>query len=116
MNAATSAASKLYGQKELPLYKDKPYYSKASGRRRGMMRKKRVIVLFIVVFVLVWLFGFSKKREESILEKLKIPVNWKGQRGKVDWNARREEVKQVFLESWEAYENAAWGENGNLLS
>lgn len=28
----------------------------------------------------------------------------------VDWDARREEVKEAFVTSWEAYSQHAWGE------
>lgn len=31
--------------------------------------------------------------------------------GQVDWRVRQEEVKQVFLESWNSYEEYAWGKD-----
>lgn len=108
MTAATGKvgqfAQNLYGERQLPLYKDKPYYSTTSGRRKGMMRKKRTIILGLVLFGLVYLFFFSGKKEE-----VKKRFAWSKVKKNGDWDAKREEVKKVFQQSWQAYEQHAWG-------
>ncbi|KAH8903551.1 glycoside hydrolase family 47 protein [Coniochaeta sp. PMI_546] len=40
------------------------------------------------------------------------PIGWSHYRsGLADWNHRREEVKQAFVTSWDAYAQNAWGED-----
>lgn len=88
-------------KKDLPLYKDKPYYSKANGvhSRRRTMRRKRVFLGLGLVLLAGWWFGlFSRGIGRS-------------DKSEVDWERRRQQVKQVMKESWKAYESDAWGMN-----
>ena len=58
---------------DLPMYKDKPYYSGRDGgySRRSRLRRKRVIFLFgvLVIFALWWLefFGNAGEYKERLL-------------------------------------------------
>jgi len=104
------------GNKDLPLYKDKPYYSSAtSRRRRPLWRRRRVIALvgLFVMFVL-YLFGVWGHNEGG--QKPKKPKDswsWLGgsdrSGSKIDWLDRRERVVEAFTLSWDAYERYAWG-------
>ncbi|KAK6343898.1 mannosyl-oligosaccharide alpha-1,2-mannosidase [Orbilia brochopaga] len=115
---------------DLPLYKDKPYYSSTAStygyrrRRRDMFLRKRVGVLVIlVVGAIYWWFfsyGLSKVDEANATgsggtaqSAGKESTGWfGGKTQKTDskvWLDRRERVKEVFLLSWNAYANYAWG-------
>lgn len=89
-----------FGQKkDLPMYKDKPYYTRSQGinSRRRMMRRKRVFFGLGVLLALAWWVGL-------------FSGGMGGKRsGEVDWEERRQEVKKVMQESWKAYETDAWG-------
>jgi mannosyl-oligosaccharide alpha-1,2-mannosidase len=86
--------------RDLPMYKDKPYSYASSRRRQPLWRKKRVLGIgaVFVVFVL-YLLGF-------------FDWNWKprAETGpQIDWLGRRERVKEAFTLSWDAYDRYAWG-------
>lgn len=42
-------------------------------------------------------------------------IGGRTQREEVDWEKRREEVREVMKESWKAYERDAWGTFSHLL-
>jgi hypothetical protein len=97
--------SARFGQKDLPLYKDKPYYSNSvTGKRKVLRRKRFGLLLAALVFGAYWFGLFSG-------EGVKLPTSGKVMttKGVVDWDQRREKVKEVFVESWAAYERDAWG-------
>jgi len=103
-------------RRELPMYKDKPYSYTASRRQRQFYKRKRVLaggVLFVTA-LLYWLGLFSSPK--NIPEDLKRggqnAWSWlkKPESAAVDWNARRERVKEAFKLSWDGYEQHAWGE------
>jgi mannosyl-oligosaccharide alpha-1,2-mannosidase len=104
--------------KELPMYKDKPYNYPPS-RRRG---RKRTYFLLAVVAGIVWLYyiGWFGGGEggsgmdsgvidvKGLLEKMQAgSASGRGQ--KVDWEQRREQVKKAMEISWAGYEKYAWG-------
>ncbi|KAI5857878.1 glycoside hydrolase [Tricharina praecox] len=93
-------------QKDLPLYKDKPYYSNsATVKQRRMVRKKRFIVFIVaLVFGAYWFGVFSRDGVKPPVIGGKPPLQ-----SAADWDARREKVKAVFVESWISYERDAWG-------
>lgn len=104
----------IFGEnRDLPMYKDKPY-SYASSRRALPFYKRRRILLGTIAFVFcaLYLLGFFGSGDES---KAKSKDKWtwlqrpeKGQK-KIDWLDRRERVKEAFILSWDAYERYAWG-------
>ena len=109
----------FFEKQELPMYKDKPYNYSYSNRRRRWWRRKRFALgpLLIFVGILYW-YGVVSGSETAAIER-RISDRWTffGWRGRdrgpqVDWNERREKVKEVFTLSWDAYEQYAWGTFG----
>lgn len=88
---------------QLPLYKDKP--SAAAGSAfvplKGRPNLKKVMVLkafaLSVVVYLFYLLISSAPSPRSAFRK--------------DWSVAKNEVRDVFLESWHAYEDAAFGKD-----
>ncbi|PWW77044.1 Glycoside Hydrolase Family 47 protein [Tuber magnatum] len=100
------AVGGLFGaNRDLPLYKDKPYYQRSgrNQRKRKMYRRKRYLGGLIAVLVLFYWFGYFSGTGTSIL-----PIKKKTQ-DTVNWEDRREKVKEAFVLSWNAYEKHAWG-------
>lgn len=134
--------------RDLPMYKDKPYFSPrgtgpaAAARRR---RKRGVwVAVCALVLVLVWVVlgrggggdGNGDGEEGAkmgVREKAGMNLRmvrggdlWRWMRSfegrerdkekgrekgvKVDWAEKRERVRDVFVVSWDAYEQDAWGE------
>ncbi|KAA8897205.1 glycoside hydrolase [Sphaerosporella brunnea] len=102
-----SWAARFGRQKDLPLYKDKPYYNNSSAvkRRMGLLRKRVILTVAALLFFAYWLGVFSG-------DGVTLPTNLRKPSvfsEKVDWDERREKVKAVMAESWAAYERDAWG-------
>lgn len=109
--------SKFSGnEKGLPMYKDKPaYYGGRRGVKRWCRGKRGVGLVVLVVFgVLYWLGWLSGgKRVGDGVEKKEgwgsiLGSGGAGKKG-VDWEKRRESVRDAFLLSWNAYEEHGWG-------
>jgi Glycosyl hydrolase family 47 len=90
-------------------YKDKPFYGGVHPARRKHWYTSKwffgglgVLVLFYLMHRLVP--GTQQEFEEELL---RTP---QGQ-GAVDWEARRERVKDVFIYSWKGYVDHAWGKD-----
>jgi len=100
----------------LPMYKDKPAgYGVQKQTRRWCGGKRRIGMVALVVlgvfYWIGWLGGGEKgdgvetgRREWNI-----IPGALTGKKGKVDWEKRRESVRDAFLLSWKGYEEHGWG-------
>ncbi|EGO53677.1 mannosyl-oligosaccharide 1,2-alpha-mannosidase [Neurospora tetrasperma FGSC 2508] len=101
-------------RRSLPMYKDKPYgYGPGGARPRPLLRKKRVLGLFILVVLgLLWFTGFFDEHHERARAKLGdwgwLSSDTKA-RSKADWLKRRERVVEAMELSWDAYERYAWG-------
>ncbi|KAF2281029.1 seven-hairpin glycosidase [Westerdykella ornata] len=106
-------------EKGLPMYKDKPaYYGSGRVARSWVRRKRGVLVLVVGMLGLVYwlgLLGGAERAEEGVrLGDKEKPGGWasiiRGSRGqKVDWEQRRQSVKDAFLLSWNAYKEHGWG-------
>lgn len=113
------------GEKTLPLYKDKPYFA---PRRTGpRLRRRRVIqgaIAVVLLFSLWYIISGSsasyrspftpdtRKGEElwKWLQNLDSEQPYDGSPLKnIDWEARREKVRDAFIVSWDGYEQYAWG-------
>lgn len=106
------AWSARFGQRDLPLYKDKPYYSNsAASQRKTMMRRKRVVILLAALAFCAYWFGLFSKDGVQLPAASTIMTTG---RSPVDWDERREKVREVFVESWAAYERDAWGKAASL--
>ncbi|KAI9670350.1 MAG: mannosyl-oligosaccharide alpha-1,2-mannosidase [Caeruleum heppii] len=105
----------FFEKKELPMYKDKPYTYAASGRQRSIWKRKPVIagvvLFFLAVLYLLGVFTRTEKVQSSAGRGGKTAWSWlkNGQQGIVDWDSRRERVREAFILSWDAYERNAWG-------
>ena len=104
----------LFGEnKDLPMYKDKPYSYATSKRHRPLWKRRRLHGLgLLLLLVLLWFFGVFKD-DTVARQKAKDTWRWlqrpeKGGPG-IDWFDRRERVKEAFELSWDAYERYAWG-------
>lgn len=91
--------------RDLPLYKDKPYYHSS---RRSALRRKRYWLLFATLFGFLYWSGIFGGGDGASIALPKLP---KSKSAPVDWEKRRQDVKDVFVESWAAYERDAWGES-----
>ena len=114
-NGIGNKLGSFFDNRELPMYKDKPYSYGVSRRQKSLLRRKRLWVgatLFLTG--LLYYLGLSSigfhtrfSAEESGLR------SWfKGsttQTPFVDWDFRREKVKEAFILSWDGYERYAWG-------
>jgi hypothetical protein len=96
--------SRFGRQQDLPLYKDKPYYSNSATGKRRVMRRKRFIVLIAALCFAVYWFGLFPRDRVKLRPRKPIQMP-----EVVDWDQRREKVKKAFVESWAAYERDAWG-------
>ncbi|KAF2737876.1 seven-hairpin glycosidase [Polyplosphaeria fusca] len=103
-------------EKGLPMYKDKPT---SYGPRRGgpwFRRKRNIGIGALLLFSFLYWFGWSGKTEAQDGKK---PAAGSGstwgsilggkKSGKVDWEQRRQAVKDAFLISWHGYEEHGWG-------
>ncbi|KAI4133467.1 MAG: hypothetical protein LQ338_000203 [Usnochroma carphineum] len=101
-------------RKELPMYKDKPYNYASSGRKPSYRKWRFTLgVLLLLVVLLYWVGMFSSpsKAKAKVKDTGKGTWSWlnKPAPGKVDWNERRERVKEAFTLTWDGYEKYAWG-------
>ncbi|KAF3940280.1 hypothetical protein ABW19_dt0209858 [Dactylella cylindrospora] len=140
---------------DLPLYKDKPYYSSSTStygyrrRKRDYILRKRVAIgALILVGLIYWFWSSSGVGDIGGVEDnsetnvgigkddglKKESTGWfrggggisssGGKGASAKWLERRERVKEVFMLSWDAYSNYAWGfdefhpisRNGRLMT
>ncbi|KAL8924653.1 MAG: hypothetical protein Q9208_003968 [Pyrenodesmia sp. 3 TL-2023] len=103
-----------FDKKELPMYKDKPY-NYASSRRKPWYQKWRftfaVILSLFALLYWIGLFSPATTGTARVKETSKSTWSWMNKPGaaKVDWDDRREKVKEAFMRSWDGYEKYAWG-------
>lgn len=103
-----------FDKKELPMYKDKPY-NYASSRRKPLFQRWRftlgIIALLLALLYWIGMFSSPTKATAKVKSTSKSTWSWLNKPGpaKVDWNERREKVKEAFMLSWDGYEKYAWG-------
>ena len=111
MGGVQEKVSSMFDSEALPMYKDKPY-GYGPSRRRSMWKKKRTFgTLTLGIVFLLYMLGFFSS---STGEKRPSVSSWtwmglSQERGKVNWDKRREHVVEAFQLSWDAYERYAWG-------
>lgn len=116
--------SKVTGnEKGLPMYKDKPSgksYGYGVQTRKGLLRSRRGAGLIVVViFGLLYWFGWRSSPADlsstagKAADKVSIWTGLVSSHGKggsrVDWDKRKEDVKDAFLLSWRGYKEHKWG-------
>lgn len=112
------AASRKSSDRELPLYKDKPYGVDFMHSQRTKKKRKAIFFAIIgaVIFYLIFIFGKSQSdltnggdsENDGGLSSY-FPF-FKG-KSKVSWDARKKEVREAFKRSWTGYEKYAWGKD-----
>ncbi|KAJ5947047.1 Mannosyl-oligosaccharide 1-2-alpha-mannosidase [Penicillium verhagenii] len=103
-------------ERTLPMYKDKPYFT---PRRTAPRRRWKRIASLLALCALIF-FWYNKSSIPSLqgadagergarlwkwAQTLEDEVSPK----QVDWDARREKVRDTFIVSFEGYEQDAWG-------
>ncbi|KAA6416321.1 MAG: glycoside hydrolase family 47 [Lasallia pustulata] len=113
MNGMGDKLNGFLDKRELPMYKDKPYSYAASRRQRSLFKRKRVVFAAISVFLCLvyWFTSSSSKVPKGVKKNGASARSWmrKQSGATVDWDERRERVKDAFILSWDGYEQYAWG-------
>ena len=113
-----SSLNDLFENKSLPMYKDKPYSYAVSRRQAPWYKRSGVWLVFGVLsllnFYLFW--TYLRPSVQATVEDdygSTITWNWLKKAGDtaVNWELRREAVKDAFKLSWDGYANHAWGES-----
>ncbi len=103
----------LGDKKELPMYKDKPYNYARSRRKPFWPGGKRLAVLLLLVFfAMLYLLGVVLRGTDAGPNAGTTSKLWEAfskTEKAVNWDERRERVKDAFRVSWDAYEKHAWG-------
>lgn len=117
-NTNGGLGSKLEGfmeKKELPMYKDKPYNYAGSRKYIPLYRQKSLIsgAVLAVIGLAYWFGIFSssvvKSKPGDTSKSAWSWLNSPATSALVDWDDRREKVKEAFMLSWDGYEQYAWG-------
>ena len=110
-NGLGSVFGNFGDQKELPLYKDKPYY--AQGRRRPLWRRKGTLIGVLIGLVLLWAFLILPWSSQRPSGRRQGPSLWSWFSSKTNdaalWQSRRDSVRKAFEQSWGSYRENAWG-------
>ena len=102
-------------KKELPMYKDKPYNYAGSRKQTPLYRQKLFIggAILVLIWFAYWFGIFSPSvAKPKLRETNKGAWNWLSSptaSAPVDWDDRRDKVKEAFILSWDGYEHYAWG-------
>ena len=103
--------------RDLPMYKDKPYSYASSRRQRSVWKRKRVMGIAIsFVMIVLYFLGFFGD-DAAATKKAKEGWSWLQRPesdSKADWLGRRERVKEAFILSWDAYDRYAWGMSNRI--
>ena len=105
----------FFDKRELPMYKDKPYSYAASRRNTPLYRQWRMLAggILSLLALLYWLrVGGSTLTEKPQGQRnaKSSSWSWAGSTGPaIDWESRREAVREAFILSWDGYEQYAWG-------
>jgi endoplasmic reticulum Man9GlcNAc2 1,2-alpha-mannosidase len=86
-------------------YKDKPYYGGVHPTRRKRWYTSK---WFIGVLGTVFLFWTMHKLVPGTQREFEEELQ---RRPALDWESRRERVKDVFVYSWKGYVDHAWGKD-----
>lgn len=105
-----AARGSMGGERELPLYKDKPYGVDFKHVERNKKRKKYgfFAILALVLVYFIYSFGRSQSTKESSAGMFS---GWFAPKDKVSWKERQRAVKDAFVRSWDGYEKYAWGKD-----
>ncbi|PWY76205.1 mannosyl-oligosaccharide alpha-1,2-mannosidase [Aspergillus heteromorphus CBS 117.55] len=120
---SNSLNTPIAADRTLPMYKDKPYFA---PRRTGPRTRRRKLIyggLCALVLLALWYYSRAAQPEWTTPDAANGEELWKWVQGldesdpeydgssqtKIDWDARREKVRDVFTISWDGYAKNAWG-------
>ena len=107
-NSIGEKFEEYFDHRELPMYKDKPYNYSTSKKTSSYTRWRLTGGAVFAIFVLfIWL-GRSSSLASGDKRKSTSSA-WFGKKQALSWDARREEVKDAFIASWDGYSKYAWG-------
>jgi hypothetical protein len=102
--------------RDLPMYKDKPFSYASSRRRKPLWKSKKLFALLgLVMMAVLYFLGVWGDEATTGKAKEKVKDSWawlqKPEKAgaKIDWLSRRERVVEAFTLSWDAYDRYAWG-------
>lgn len=104
----------------LPMYKDKPYFA---PRRTGPRRRWKLLLNVLGVCTLIYLWYYkgallswnttapyeAQNKGLELWKWVQSLDDTSASKGSVDWDERREKVRDAFVVSWEDYEKNGWG-------
>lgn len=94
------------------MYKDKPYSYASSRRQTPLYQRKRVIAtVFTTLLALVYWLGFFSPHLQTGSKAPSGPISsLLGKSGSsINWDSRRDAVRDAFVLSWDGYQKYAWG-------
>ncbi|KAL4781866.1 glycoside hydrolase [Aspergillus varians] len=113
------------GDRTLPMYKDKPFFA---PRRTGPRLRRRRVLQGVIVLVVLFSLWYVITGSDTPTRSPWTPDSAKGEElwrwvqsmeseqpydgaplANIDWDARREKVRDAFIVSWDSYEQYAWG-------
>lgn len=112
LNEVHSRVDGFLGAKgQLPMYKDKPYNYAASRRLQPHWKRKRSWLFFLLLALTgLYFYGAFEGHTDTLSTPQWSWIRTPEPAGKkVDWNNRKERVKEAFELSWDAYERYGWG-------
>ena len=114
-NGISQKLEDFFDNRQLPMYKDKPYSYAASTRKPPLYRRWQIILgAMLVISGLSYTLGlFTPTRvKRGAYEPGKIDLSqlMPGLTA-VEWEERRERVRDAFILSWDGYERYAWGKS-----
>jgi mannosyl-oligosaccharide alpha-1,2-mannosidase len=101
----------VFGEKGLPMYKDKPYNYGMSVRNKKWFRRKRALGA-IPMLIFAWFYWFGWPGSGAKVAKKAAGGSWgffSGVEETVNWDDRRDSVRDAFKLSWKSYEDNGWG-------
>ncbi|KAK9452666.1 glycoside hydrolase [Dipodascopsis uninucleata] len=97
---------------ELPMFKDKPIGASYSEQRSKNRRRALVCIVALLIGIVFFSYRVSSdKNGENTTGVGNSGGAWFSLRGKNVWKERQEMVRQAFLESWNGYEQHAFGKD-----
>ena len=115
-NAMGQKLEGLFDGRQLPMYKDKPYSYAASRRKPSLYKRPQILVGLLLsilgLFYCLQPYMSVTGKSRRVIEPGKIDLSrLRPGLAAVNWEDRREKVKEAFVLSWDGYEQNAWGES-----
>lgn len=97
--------------RELPLYKDKPYGVDFKHAERNKKRQKYAFLTLAILCVVYLIYSFGQSQASDDPKGPSWMSGWFPAKEEVSWKERQDAVKSAFVDSWKGYEKYAWGKD-----